>query len=143
MTITIEKFSTCNKNFFELACQIRTRVFVEEQNVPIEIEYDGLDDEAVHYLLFVDGKPAVCSRYRGVEGAYKLERFATLKEFRRKGLGAKVLLRMLEDIKPKGKEIYLNSQDTALGFYQKYGFETLGEEFYEADIKHFKMIFTN
>lgn len=140
MNIKIEKFSTCNKALFDIACKIRTTVFVEEQNVPVELEYDGFDDEAVHYLLFVDGKPAVTARYRGVKKAYKLERFATSKEFRNSGLGAKVLLKILFDIKLKGKEIYLNSQESAVGFYLKYGFNIVGEEFYEADIKHFKMV---
>jgi predicted GNAT family N-acyltransferase len=140
MKIAIEKFSTDNKSLFERACTIRTTVFVEEQGVPEDIEYDGKDCESVHYLLLLDGKPAVTSRYRDIKKAYKLERFATLKEFRGKGLGAKLLLKMIADLRDNGKYIYLNAQESAIGFYSKYGFEIVGDAFYEANIKHFKMV---
>jgi predicted GNAT family N-acyltransferase len=142
MNITIEKFSTCNAFFFETASKIRTEVFVKEQNVPADLEYDGLDNDAAHFLLFSDGIPCVTARYRNIDGKYKLERFATLKHFRGSKLGEKLLLHILSDLIPKKKPIYLNSQDSAVGFYLKYGFKIEGEEFYEAGIKHFKMLYS-
>lgn len=140
MSIKIEKFSTCNKNLFDLACQIRTKVFVEEQKVPIEIEYE-FEDEAVHYILFFDGKPAGTGRYRSINGAYKLERFAVYRKYRGKGVGEGLLLKILDETKHKGKEIYLNAQVSAVDFYKKYGFVKTGEPFYEANIEHYKMIY--
>jgi len=107
------------------------------------LEYDGCDDEAVHYLLFTDGKPAVTARYRIVNGSYKLERFATYSEFRGKGFGALVLNHFLDEVKDKNKPIYLNAQVSAIGFYKKYGFVQVGESFYDADILHYKMIYSD
>jgi len=104
MSITIEKFSTCNTFFFERATRIRTEVFVNEQNVPAELEYDGLDNEAVHFLLFYEGMPCVTARYRAIDGKYKLERFATLKEYRGKNLGANLLHHILSDLTVKQKK---------------------------------------
>ncbi len=142
MPTTIEKFSTCNKIFFEIACSIRTEVFVNEQHVPESIEYDGMDDESVHFLLFHAGKPIVTARCRTVENAYKLERFATLEPYRGKNFGKILLTFILDFLKPRKKKIYLHSQDSAVGFYLKNGFLLEGNEFYEADIKHFKMIYS-
>lgn len=143
MAIAIESFSADNAILFERACEIRTTVFVEEQGVPEAIEYDGLDSEAVHYLLTVDGIPAVTARYRESSTACKIERFATSKEFRNRNLGAQLLQKMIADIGDTDKEIYLNAQNSAVGFYLKYGFEIVGPAFYEADIKHYKMVFTS
>ena len=127
----------------ELARQanhIRQQVFVEEQQVDPALEYDEYESVARHYLLYSDGSPVATARWRETDKGIKLERFATLSSHRNRGLGSLVLQRVLEDVKPLGKTIYLNSQLKAIPFYKRHGFEKVGQMFSEADIDHFKMI---
>jgi predicted GNAT family N-acyltransferase len=127
----------------EQAHTIRQEVFVKEQHVDPEIEYDEYEGSAVHYLLYVDDEPVATARWRETSRGIKLERFATLKEYRNKGLGAVMLEDILEDIIPLGKEIYLHSQLKAIPFYERYGFVKEGKQFTEADIEHHTMRLKN
>ena len=119
---------------------IRYEVFVVEQNVDPALEYEN-EEEARHYLLTGQGKAVATARWRQTPKGIKLERFATLKKERGKGYAAKLLLKMLEDVRPLNKPVYLNSQTTAIGFYEKYGFVRTGPPFFEADIEHYLMVF--
>ncbi len=127
------------------ACQpifdIRTRVFVEEQQVDRSEEFDGYESGSLHYLGSLDGKPAGTARWRFTEKGIKLERFAVLQEFRKKGVAAAVLKQVLADVIPFKKRIYLNAQVTAIGFYERYGFKKEGPMFVEANIDHFVMTY--
>ena len=122
-----------------LANEIRREVFVEEQDVDPALEYDEYEDAARHYLLYVDGVPAATARWRETEKGIKLERFATLLSHRNQGLGAQILQKVLDDVIPTGKKIYLHSQLKAIPFYSRHGFKKVGEQFTEADIEHIKM----
>jgi len=126
----------------EKALAIRHEVFVKGQNVDPALEYEH-EDDAHHYLLLLDEKPAATARWRETESGIKLERFATLEEYRNKGFGAALLKEILKDIIPLKKKIYLHSQLTAVKFYEKYGFVKEGEIFFEANIGHYKMIFAS
>jgi predicted GNAT family N-acyltransferase len=117
---------------------IRRKVFVEEQNCPPELEWEN-DDVSVHFLALYDGIPCGAARWRRTENGYKLERFAVLKEFRGKGVGAKLVKAVLADL-PSGSLIYLNAQLSAVDFYKNLGFEVVGKKFREADIMHQQMI---
>ena len=64
-----------------------------------------------------------------------------LKEYRNAGAGRAVLLKVLEDVKPLDRKIYLNAQVTAMKFYEREGFITEGEMFIECNIKHFRMVY--
>ena len=123
----------------ELSKEIRQKVFVEEQNVDPQLEYDEFEDISTHYLLFKDTAPVATARWRHTEKGIKLERFATLVEYRNRGLGAIMLKRILDDVIPLRKRIYLNSQLKAIPFYSRHGFNKIGEQFTEAEIEHFEM----
>jgi len=125
-----------------MALAIRHEVFVKGQNVDPAIEYEH-EEEARHYLLLLDEKPVATARWRETEKGIKLERFATLKEYRNMGFGADLLKEILKDIFPLNKKIYLHSQLTAVPFYEKYGFVKEGKIFYEANIGHYKMTFSD
>lgn len=119
---------------------IRRKVFVEEQKVPADLEYDEFDDEgAIHYLAETDGKNVGAARWIETAEGYKLQRFAVLAEARGKGVGSALLIKVLEDIPADGKKIYLHSQESATGLYLKHGFVIEGERFEEAGIGHYKM----
>ena len=125
------------------AVNIRQFVFREEQKVSYE-EDEVFEEqlESKTYLIYVKEKVIGTIRYRFVDDAYKVERFAILKEYRGKGYGKAVLdyfTNMIwEQFNPC--TIYLNGQVQALGFYLKCGFSPVGEIFQEANIDHIKMI---
>jgi len=82
------------------------------------------------------------ARWRETENGIKLERFATLYEFRNKGIGAKILSEVMKDVLPLDRPIYLHSQSDAVNFYKRSGFMISGDTFYEAGIRHFLMVYT-
>lgn len=137
--IRVEKFKSNDAKNAPLAFAIRSKVFVDEQKVSREEEFDEFEADAVHYIVYNDDSPAGASRWRFTANGIKLERFAVLKEFRGKGIGEAVLKAMLNDVLPLGKKIYLHAQVSAEGFYLKYSFESVGEHFWEANIEHVLM----
>jgi len=136
----IEKFKYNNKVLLAISMAIRQKVFVEEQNVDAILEYDGKDDEATHYLLYYNGKPVGTARWRFTPHGIKLERFALLPEFRNKGIGSAFLKQVMADVLITGQVIYLHAQEKAVTYYEREGFKIEGEAFYEAGIRHFKML---
>jgi len=120
---------------------IRQTVFVIEQKVSREEEFDDFEKSSIHYLGMIDGFPAGTARWRVTENGIKLERFAVLNEFRMKGVAQAILKKVLEHVTPTGVYLYLNAQVTAVGFYEKNGFKKEGPMFTEANIDHFKMYY--
>jgi predicted GNAT family N-acyltransferase len=139
MIIEVYGFPPDEADFLKDALNIRNIVFVQEQNVDKRIEYDGLEEDAIHYLVHIDGKPAATARWRETDKGIKLERFAVLKEHRGKGLAGVLLKFILSEVKPAGKRIYLHAQKPVENFYAFYGFKRVGEPFTEADILHYLM----
>ena len=117
---------------------IRTKVFVEEQGVPVELEWDGLDEHAYHVMaLAADGTPIGTGRL--LQDAH-IGRMAVLKEWRRRGVGSAMLDVLLVAANKMGySEVKLNAQTRALNFYLRKGFAPLGEEFMDAGIPHIVM----
>jgi predicted GNAT family N-acyltransferase len=117
---------------------IRRRVFIEEQNVPEEIEMDTDDAHAFHALAILNGVAIGCGRM--VEhGAreVKIGRMAVLPEFRNAGAGSAVLGFLIYRARTRGfHKAILHAQVTAEGFYLKEGFSPLGGVFDEAGIAH-------
>lgn len=121
--------------------KIRTDVFVEEQNVPIEIVMDELDVDGVHV--------AACDAVGNVIGTGRLVlrqpvprigRMAVLKSWRSEGVGGKLLEKLCEAAKVRGYgQVMLHSQSHAAPFYFKHGFLSHGTEFFEAGIPHQEM----
>ncbi len=134
-------------NFSNTACcndifKIRSDVFVEEQKVSRDEEFDEFEESSLHYLAILNDKGAGTARWRITKKGIKLERFAVLMPFRKKGVAAAVLSKVLQDVKPLGTRIYLHAQVTAVGFYEKYGFKKEGPMFSEANIDHYTMFYS-
>jgi predicted GNAT family N-acyltransferase len=125
------------------ACKIREQVFVEEQQVPREAEYDAYESIARHYLATYNGVPCGAARWRVTDKGVKLERFAVLPEYRNKNVGRQVLQAVLEDVlrDHPDKKVYLHAQLPAINFYKRHGFVTEGDIFSECDIEHYKMVY--
>ncbi|MCZ6828207.1 MAG: GNAT family N-acetyltransferase [Gammaproteobacteria bacterium] len=116
---------------------IRDRVFIEEQAVPSDIEIDGRDETATHFLLTRDSVVLGCGRL--LEDG-KITRLALLPEYRGDGLGTALLAYIVAHAKGRGLErVYLHAQDQATAFYQRAGFAVRGEGFEEAGIPHHAM----
>jgi len=137
----IVKFDTSDKELSAFAFDIRNKVFVIQQKVDPKLEYDDYEESAIHYLAYNENTPVATARWRHTENGIKLERFATLKEYRNKGIGAAILKEVLKDVHPQPATIYLHAQLPAVKFYEKYGFVKEGEIFYEANMAHYKMVY--
>ncbi|MBE9481624.1 MAG: GNAT family N-acetyltransferase, partial [Bacteroidetes bacterium] len=83
----IIRFTTKDKKLAKIAFAIREKVFVIEQKVNPDLEYDEFEDNAQHYLVYLEKKPVATARRRKTEKGIKLERFAILKDYRNKGMG--------------------------------------------------------
>ncbi|MBE3638988.1 GNAT family N-acetyltransferase [Mangrovicoccus algicola] len=123
---------------------LRQAVFVEEQNVPPELEWDGLDGAARHLIARQDGNPAGTLRWRitGEESEIaKIERVCVLDTYRGTGLGAQLMFAALDAIgaAPDIQRIKLSSQVAAIGFYRNLGFTEEGPEYDDAGIPHVDM----
>ncbi|WP_299823901.1 GNAT family N-acetyltransferase [uncultured Pontibacter sp.] len=132
-----------NEQDLQAAHKIREQVFVHEQKVPRDAEYDQYEGVAKHYLATYHGVPCGAARWRKTDDGVKLERFAVLQDYRSKNIGGLLLQAVLEDVLKAypGTKIYLNAQLPAVNFYKRHGFVTEGEMFSECDIDHFKMIY--
>lgn len=122
----------------EIAKYIRCEVFVKEQNVPFEEDWD--EEESENYLIYDNNKPVGTMRWRDIGDKIKIERVAVLEECRGKGIATILLKQVIEEIKSKtNKPITLHSQLLAIPLYKRLGFKQYGDLFYEADIPHFAM----
>lgn len=138
MQVTVEEVTQdCD---FAICMAIRMDVFVFEQSVPAEEEWDAYDKEARHFFARVDGRPAATARLRAVEGAAKIERMAVRRDFRGKGVGEKLMEYVMEAARAGGMEkVVISAQTHAVPFYEKLGFAAHGDEYMEAGIPHYAM----
>ena len=128
----------CNyESHTEDICAIRYEVFIGEQNVPEELEIDGLDGKAKHALAFVDGVPICTGR---ILNDGHIGRVAVLKNYRGLGIGKLVMKELIKCAQDMSLEkVWLSSQWHAHSFYLDLGFVCVGEIYKEAGIDHIKM----
>jgi predicted GNAT family N-acyltransferase len=121
-----------------LARPVREKVFVEEQKVPLALEWDEWDELSDHALAFDrEGSPIGTARLLP-DG--RIGRMAVLKEWRLNGVGAALLGAVLDRARDRRIErSVLHAQTHAAGFYRRFGFIERGEEFLEAGIPHVEM----
>ena len=125
------------ESYTENICAIRYEVFVDEQNVPEELEIDGLDGEAKHVLTFVDGVPMGTGR---ILSDGHIGRVAVLKNYRGLGIGKSIMKELIKCAQDMSLEkVWLSSQWHAHSFYLDLGFVCVGEVYKEAGIDHIKM----
>ncbi|MGY1706929.1 GNAT family N-acetyltransferase [Geodermatophilus sp. SYSU D00697] len=120
---------------------LRTRVFVEEQGVPAEIEQDALDAAAVHALVRDDaGSVVATGRLLARGGRAVIGRMAVDAAARGRGYGAAVLAELHRQAVLRGlPEVELHAQVSARGFYERAGYTPVGDEYVEAGIVHVTM----
>ena len=117
---------------------VREPVFVVEQQVPIEEEWDELDPQCRHVIARDEANRPIGTGRLTPER--KIGRMAVLAEWRGKGVGDALMEALMDEARALGwPEISLNSQTHAMPFYARHGFEAFGDEFMEAGIPHRKM----
>lgn len=124
------------------AQRLRTAVFVEEQRIPKELEWDAADATAVHAVAYNRlGRPLATGRLLAHEpGTSKIGRMAVDRTLRGGRLGRDVLQALTETARERGDaEVVLHAQRSAEGFYARLGYTVLGEPFEEANIPHVTM----
>ncbi|MGI6168784.1 MAG: GNAT family N-acetyltransferase [Christensenellales bacterium] len=121
--------------------KLRTDVFVEEQGISMEDEFDGKDPFALHALVYVDGQPAATARMLfQSEDILRIGRICVRKEMRNRGLGDLVVRMMLARATETECELVeISAQAQAVSFYEKLGFSEASETYLEAGIPHIKM----
>lgn len=124
-------------DLFELAAQLRRRVFIEEQQVPEADEWDGRDQQAGHWVALYQGNLVGTLRVLWLEPHVKLGRFAIRKDCRGRGFGQALFRQVLMDLQTAGRQkFFLEAQMDRIHFYQHYGFTTIGEPYMDAGILH-------
>lgn len=128
---------------FPQALEIRIKVFVEEQNVPLEEEHDCYDMVAQHFGVFL-GEQLVGTGRLVLQGRVgKIGRVAILSEFRGRGLGNGLVRTILTTGQRQGlREFVLGAQIQAMNFYANLGFVAEGEVFLDGGIPHRTMRLT-
>jgi YbgC/YbaW family acyl-CoA thioester hydrolase len=124
---------------------IRTAVFVDEQKIPAELEWDAADASAVHALAVNRlGRAVATGRLlEYAPGVSKIGRMAVMSTLRGSGAGAAVLKALVGAARERGEtEVILHAQASAVGFYLRQGFQPVGPAFEEAGIPHQAMAFS-
>jgi predicted GNAT family N-acyltransferase len=122
----------------EAMSEVRRLVFVVEQGVPLDLEWDGVDPDCVHAIAVAqDGTPIGTGRLLP-DG--RIGRMAVLAQWRGHGVGRALLRALLDAALQRGDaDIHLHAQLSALGFYERMGFCASGAEFLDAGIRHCSM----
>lgn len=116
---------------------IREAVFVREQAVPADLEWDEFDAPSHHALAFAGDTPIGTGRLLA-DG--HIGRMAVLRAWRGQGAGSALLTHLMRIARVRGmKRVQLNAQVQAVSFYLSHGFAVEGEEFPDAGIAHRKM----
>ncbi|MDM7950636.1 YbgC/FadM family acyl-CoA thioesterase [Hydrogenophaga sp.] len=124
------------------AQRIRTEVFVQEQRIPQELEWDAADATALHAVAYNRLGEAVATGrlLPHGPGVVKIGRMAVNRVLRGGQVGRQVLHALMDAAAERGeREVMLHAQRSAEGFYRRLGFEQRGEPFEEAGITHVEM----
>lgn len=123
------------------AFSLRHTVFVDEQKIGKEIEFDGLDGDCEHFLASVDGRPVGTLRTRPIgHGKAKIERVAVLQDMRGRHVGVALMEAAVAHLREHClTEAKLHAQTNVEKFYAKLGFASYGGVFEEDGIPHIAM----
>lgn len=118
---------------------IRYEVFVIEQKIPAELEWDVMDAACLHAVAY-DGQQQALGTGRLLPDGH-IGRMAVRPSARNRGVGAAILQALMQQARQRGdREVKLNAQISAEAFYRRNGFERAGEVFEEAGIQHLHMV---
>lgn len=119
---------------------IRRDVFIIEQNVPVELEWDDMDAVSLHAIAIDESGQAIGTGRLLPDG--HIGRMAVKSLKRKSGVGSAILAALMQEAKKRGHSVVrLNAQISAQVFYERHGFVCEGGEFMDAGIPHIQMRF--
>jgi len=124
------------------AQRLRTAVFIEEQGIAREDEWDAADADCLHVVAYNRlGQPVATARLLPAQaGVAKLGRMAVHRVLRGTGVGRSLVSALTQAARERGDRcLHLSAQRSAQGFYQRLGFETVGQPYDEVGIAHIGM----
>ncbi len=120
------------------ARRVRDEVFIVEQRVPVELEWDEMDALSLHAIA-TNSEGRVLGTGRLLPDGH-IGRMAVHRDARGQGVGAAILVALMGAARQRGlREVVLNAQTHAQAFYARFGFAPEGEEFEDAGIAHVRM----
>ncbi|MDJ0844216.1 GNAT family N-acetyltransferase [Crocosphaera sp.] len=122
---------------------IRIDVFQKEQGVDPTLEFDGYDDDCLHFLAYLEGEPVGTTRIRYIdESTAKIERLAVLSQARGRGIGTALMKTAIAFIQKQEnyQKIIIHAQIYIQKLYEALGFQPVGDRFTEGEILHIKMV---
>ncbi len=140
MDLKIEVFSQKNAKYMRTALNLRFEIYTEDLNIDKFQEFDGLDDQATHYLIFVDMLPVGVCRWRKVQNNIIIDRFGIKKEYRGKGYGFLFLKYVIDEVVVSKFDIQILSVEKSIPFLNVLGFKEIVEEIDLAGIKLVKLL---
>lgn len=133
-------FTICTGSWDELqndAKLIREQVFIQEQHIPVEEEWDAQDAVALHFVVYDQAQPIATAR---LLQNHSIGRVAVLKAYRGQGIGKLLMLEMIQQAKHEQRKfLKLSSQVHAVQFYAGLGFTVQGEQYLDCGIPHIDM----
>lgn len=118
---------------------VRYSVFVQEQNVPENLEIDERDHVCLHVIIKTNNNPIATGRI-DIDKDGKIGRVAVIKDYRNQGYGSLIIHKLEEIAQQQGlTSVWLNAQKSSINFYRRLGYQIISDEFMEANIVHQKM----
>ena len=141
--MTLYKFKNIDlSDEMNVSFKIRKKVFCEEQNISIDIEFDNLDHLCEHFLIYKENKAIATARVRKKSDLiFKIERVAVLLEYRKLKVGTLLINEIIKYYLKINKKnsIILHSQVAVEDFYKSLNFTSYGDRFLEDGILHIAM----
>ncbi|WP_119327024.1 GNAT family N-acetyltransferase [Companilactobacillus musae] len=137
----IKYSNNVNSDIYQDSINIRKAVFIDEQNVPKNLEIDDNEANCTYFNLYVDNQPVATARFFPTEdNGIHVQRVAVLKNFRHQNLGSNLLKNIIKFAQKNNyKYVILGAQDHAQLFYKKLGFHVVGNQYQEVGILHHDM----
>jgi len=134
----VVRFASWDEDW-QLIKDVRHSVFVVEQSVPPELEWDGSDQDCKHVIALERGR---CIGTGRINSSGHIGRMAVDRGCRDQGVGRSILMALIEHARGQLTltSVSLNAQISAVGFYKKQDFYPVGDEFFDAEIMHIRMI---
>ncbi|SEK29146.1 Predicted N-acyltransferase, GNAT family [Carnobacterium iners] len=131
-----------DSSIYKDSLSIRNKVFVEEQQVPQEMEVDEFEDLTTYVVGYLDAIPVVTARLLPTnQRTYKVQRVAVLKDYRDRQIGKKIMLEIERfAIEHNRTSLILGAQDQAIGFYFSLGYLINSDGYLDAGMPHHDMI---
>lgn len=127
-------------DMIEIPYKIREKVFIQGQNIAVDVERDIYDKEADHVVVYEENIAVATGRLIYKDGEYLIGRIGVLPEYRGKRYGDLVVRMLVDKAFRKGAfDVFVHAQLSAVDFYKKIGFKRFGDVYIESGIEHISM----